>query len=51
MAGRIFTCSMGTLGCSILDLVPDQGLNPGPLYWEHGVLDHWTTREVPEFLI
>ena len=26
-----------------------QGLNPGPLHWEHGVsLSHWATREVPE---
>ena len=24
---------------------PDQGLNPGPLHWEHGrVLSHWSTR-------
>ena len=23
---------------------PDQGLNLGPLHWEHGVLSHWTTR-------
>ena len=23
----------------------DQGLNPCPLHWEHGV-NHWTTREV-----
>ena len=25
---------------------PDQGLNPGPLHWDHS-LSHWTTREVP----
>ena len=27
---------------------PDQGLNPRPLEWKHGVLtlNHWTTREV-----
>lgn len=24
--------------CSVWDLVPDQGPNPGPLHWEHGVL-------------
>ena len=29
---------MRTLSYSILDLVPDQELNLGPLHWEHGVL-------------
>ena len=26
------------LSCSMWDLVPDQGSNPDPLHWEHGVL-------------
>ena len=26
---------------------PDQDRTPGLLNWEHGVLAHWTTREVP----
>ena len=30
---------------------PDQGLNPGPLLWERGVLAHWTTREVPQIIL
>ena len=30
-----------------IGICPDQGLNLGPLSWEHG-LGHWTTREVPE---
>ena len=28
---------------------PLQGLNPGPLHWKHS-LNHWTTREVQDFL-
>ena len=35
---EIFSCSMKTLSCGIWDLVPDRGLNPGPLHWEQGVL-------------
>ena len=26
------------LSCGTWDLVPDQGSNPDPLHWEHGVL-------------
>ena len=26
---------------------PDQGLNSGPLRWEHS-LNHWITKEVPK---
>ena len=25
---------MHTLSCSMWDLVPDQGIDPGPLHWE-----------------
>ena len=31
----IFSCSLGTLLCDMCDLVPCQGLNLGPLHWEH----------------
>ena len=27
---------------------PDQGLNPGPLHWEHGVLDTGPPGKSPE---
>ena len=50
--GIFFTSRMGTSqlwhACGIQ--FPDQGLNPGPLHWEHS-LTHWTTREVPHVLI
>ena len=40
----VFFSNLVVLGSSYStwDLVPDQGLNPGPLHWEHGVLalDH-----------
>ena len=29
---------MPGLSCSMWDLFPDQGCNPGPLHWEHGIL-------------
>ena len=28
------------------DLVPDRGLDPGPLHWERS-LSRWATREAP----
>lgn len=28
------SCSMQTLSFSMWDIVPDQGLNLGPIYWE-----------------
>ena len=27
----------------------DQGANSCPLHWRHGVLKHWTAREVPKY--
>ena len=27
-------------------LVPQTGIKPCPLQWKHGVLNHWTPREV-----
>ena len=32
------SCGTRSLRCSMWDLVPCQGLNPGPLHWELGVL-------------
>ena len=37
-AGSIFSCSTGTLSCSMRDLIPCPGIQSGPLHWEHGVL-------------
>ena len=37
------------LSCDMLGLFPDQGSDPGPLYWELR-LSYWTTREVPKVL-
>ena len=37
-------------GCGTHHMVsyfPRQGSNLGPLHWKHGVLNHWTAREVP----
>ena len=35
---RSSSCSMQTICCSMWDLVPWPGFNPGPLHWECGVL-------------
>ena len=40
----IWLCQVLIAACGIQFL--DQGSNPGPQHWEHGVL-HWATREVP----
>ena len=32
------SCSLQTVSYSMWDLVPEQGSDPGPLHWEHGVL-------------
>ena len=32
------------------DLVLDEGSNPGPLHWEHGVLPTGPPRKSPRFL-
>ena len=34
----IFNCGMWTLSCNMWDLVPQLGIEPGPLHWERGVL-------------
>ena len=33
-----FLCSMGTLSCRMWDLIPQPGIKPRPLHWQHGVL-------------
>ena len=38
MALGIFSCSKQTLSCAMWDPVPQLGMEPGPLPWEHGVL-------------
>ena len=47
------------LSCSMFDLLAvaygiqlfNQGWNSGPLHWEHRVLTHWPTREVPTLFV
>ena len=46
----IWLCQVLIVPCEPLVMVcniwfPDQGLNPGPLHWEHRV-SHWDTKEV-----
>ena len=51
LAGRFFTTSstfIQTLNCSIWDLVPWPGIEPGPPALRMKNLSHWTTREVPD---
>ena len=43
----LFSCSMQTLSCSIQDLVPWPGIEPGPPALGAWSLNHWTAREVP----
>ena len=35
---RIFSCGMQTSSWGMWDLVPQSGIEPGPLHWEHRVL-------------
>ena len=46
-ACRIFCCGMWTLSCSMWDLVPWPGMEPGPPALETPNFSHCTTREVP----
>ena len=43
----IFSCGMRTLSCSVWDLVPWPGIEPGPPALGAWSLSHWTTSEVP----
>ena len=47
VAGRIFSCSMWTLGWSMWDLVPWPGTKSGSPALRVGSLSYWLTREVP----
>ena len=51
VACRIFTCSMQTLSCSMWDLVPQPGIEPGSPALGAQSLSHRTTREVPMSLM
>ena len=44
---RIFSYSMPTFSCSMLDLVPQPGIEPGPSALGAQNLSHWTTRKGP----
>ena len=48
VACGIFSCNIQTLSCS---MSPDQGLNPGPLHWEHRVLATGPPGESPALLV
>ena len=47
VACRVFSCRLGTLSCSMWDLVPWPGIEPGSPALGAQSLSHWTTREVP----
>ena len=36
------------LSCSMWELVPWPGIEPGPPVLEVQILSHWTTREIPK---
>ena len=46
-AHRLLSCSTRALSCSMQDLVPRAGVEPGPPALGAWSLNHWTTREVP----
>ena len=45
---RIFSYSMRTLSSGMWDLVPQPGIQPGPVALGAQSFSHWTTKEVPE---
>ena len=45
----IFRCGMRTLSCSMWDLVPWTGIDPGPPVLQPWTLSHWTIKEVSVF--
>ena len=47
----IFSCSRETLSYEMLDLVPWPGIEPQPPALGVRSLSHWTTREVPCYLL
>ena len=44
-------CSMTTLSCSILDLVPLPGMEPRPPVLRTQSLSHWIPREIPQQML
>ena len=50
-ACRIFSFGMQTLSCITWDLVPWSGIKPGPTALGVRSLSHWTTREVPDWIL
>ena len=50
-ACRTFSCSLQTLICSMWDLVPLPGIEPGPPTLGVWSLSPWTTGEVPHLYI
>ena len=44
-------CSVRALSCGMWDLVPWPGMEPGPPALGARSLNHWTTREVPIFIL
>ena len=42
------SCITQILGCSMRNLIPWPGIEPGPPAFGTRSLSHWTTREVPE---
>ena len=51
VASGIFSWGMQTRSCSMWDLVSRQGMNPGPLHWEGGVLATGPPEKSLEFFV
>ena len=51
VACGIFSCDMQTLSCVMWDLVPWPRIEPGAPALGVQSLSHWTTREVPSFIL
>ena len=47
MACKILSCGIKTLSGGMLGLVPQLGIEPGPLALGAQSLSHWNTRETP----
>ena len=51
VASGIFSWGMQTRSCSMWDIVSRQGMNPGPLHWEGGVLATGPPEKSLEFFV
>ena len=47
----LFSCGMQALSCGVWDLVPWPGIKPRPPALGARSLNHWTTREVPGWVV